>query len=168
MKLPKKTPPPALNGLDELNELVRQVRLVIATPSGPRTLAGRLLTPAEESRLRDLIQSVLPPVKPVKGDDGKERPAPDYADEGFLARQRAVQRQVRALAVVMGVPAFAEAWAAHAPNAGFEDLTALTNWVETQATAAILDTLQSQVISNADEQARVHEDFFSGAGFPAS
>ena len=160
--------PPSLATLADLNALCRQVTVVLHTPAGLRSMPARLLTPAEEQRLRELVLEARPPLKIVERPDAKGAMQKveelDWSDPEYGRRAALVNRQARALALVLAVPAFTEAWAAHAPGAGVADVARLSDWLEQQATVAILDTIYSQVVSNTEESAKALEGFFSAAG----
>jgi hypothetical protein len=158
-----------LGSLQELNELLGSINIIIATPKGPRTLAGRKLTPAEEARIRELGAVIRPPLIDVPMENNQTARGHDYENAEYQAKMRMAYRQMRALAVYLGVPmfkaAFDEKKITTADNANLE---ILTEWIEEQSTAAILDTIQAQVVSNSEEQTHALADFFSRAASPAS
>ena len=119
--------------LAELNQLCQQKQKVEFDFAGkPCALEVRKLTPHEEARVNEIIESVTPAV--IRGKTPDEDRL-DLSNPDFIRRKNAAALKARSLALYLAVPAFA------VEKPGLADLDIIRDFIQGQLTEPILHTL---------------------------
>ena len=134
-KTEEKPPVPTgpLTSLAEIQKLCSNTRDVVFELNGRECrLPVRQLTPAEEARVSEVINSVMPSI--IKGktpDDDRV----DYTNPEFIKRKNEAAVKGRALALYWAVPAFQEA------RPGLTDEKQITDYIQGQLNETVLNLL---------------------------
>lgn len=148
----RKPAPKPITSLAELNALCQQKQKVEFDFNGSQcALEIRRLTPAEQSKIVEIVESVVPPIQ--KGRTPEEDRV-DTFDATFRAKKAEAATKARSLALYWAVPAFREV------KPDLRDPGEITNFIQGQLTEPILN-----VLWNATQQSGITGDVASLVNF---
>lgn len=101
----------------------------------PYAVEVRTLTPDEDAQLEQILDAVVPPMRPVPGGKAGDAPMPDIANVEYQKKKSEAGLMVRALALYWAVPIFCQ------EKPGLTNGTDIKNFIQSKLNNAILDVL---------------------------